>query len=305
MLNASSGIHIVLDRRFSPPGTGLLIPKTEDGRVLFLLPWLGHTLVGTTDNPAKIEANPKPSEEDIQYILRHIQEYFDVPVSRQDVLSAWSGLRPLVSNPKASDTAGLSRDHIVHVSDSGLLTVTGGKWTTYRKMALDAVEHAIKVGNLQPLGPSRTEVVPLLGAVGYTEALPEALQSQYGLAEDVARHLAKAYGARAKDVSELARQGFGKRLAERHPHLEAEVVYAVRHEMGAAVTDVLARRTRLAFLDIAAARHALPRVLEIMGDELGWDPARRREESQKFEEYLADLGDFAPKEEPVPVARAV
>jgi len=305
MLNASSGIHIVLDKRFSPPATGLLIPKTEDGRVLFLLPWLGHTLVGTTDNPAQIEANPKPSEEDIQYILRHIEQYFDVPVSRKDVLSAWSGLRPLVSNPKASDTAGLSRDHVVHVSDSGLLTVTGGKWTTYRKMAFDAVNHAIKVGALQPLGPSRTEVVPLMGAVGYTDDLPQILQSQYGLAEDVARHLAKAYGSRAKEVAELARQGLGQRLAETHPYLEAEVVYGIRHEMGVAVTDVLARRTRLAFLDIASARRALPRVLEIMGDELGWDPARRREEGQKFEEYLSDLPDFALPEEPAPVARAV
>lgn len=304
MLSASSGIHIVLDKRFSPPATGLLIPKTEDGRVLFLLPWLGHTLVGTTDNPAKIESNPKPTEEDIQYILRHIEQYFDVPVSRQDVLSAWSGLRPLVSNPKASDTAGLSRDHIVHVSDSGLLTVTGGKWTTYRKMALDAVDHAVKVGKLSPLGPSRSEVVPLMGAVGYSEDLPKRLQKEFGLAEDVAQHLAKAYGALAREVATLAREGYGQRLADAHPYLEAEVLYGIRHEMGYTVTDVLARRTRLAFLDIGSARRALPRVLEIMGDELGWDPARRREEEQKFEDYLSDLPDFAKPQENGAEARA-
>ncbi|KAB2841947.1 FAD-dependent oxidoreductase, partial [bacterium] len=304
MLSASSGIHIVLDKRFSPPATGLLIPKTEDGRVLFLLPWLGHTLVGTTDNPAKIESNLKPTEEDIQYILRHIEQYFDVPVSRQDVLSAWSGLRPLVSNPKASDTAGLSRDHIVHVSDSGLLTVTGGKWTTYRKMALDAVDHAVKVGKLSPLGPSRSEVVPLMGAVGYSEDLPKRLQKEFGLAEDVAQHLAKAYGALAREVATLAREGYGQRLADAHPYLEAEVLYGIRHEMGYTVTDVLARRTRLAFLDIGSARRALPRVLEIMGDELGWDPARRREEEQKFEDYLSDLPDFAKPQENGAEARA-
>lgn len=304
MLSASSGIHIVLDKRFSPPATGLLIPKTEDGRVLFLLPWLGHTLVGTTDNPAKIESNPKPTDEDIEYILRHIQQYFDVPVSRQDVLSAWSGLRPLVSNPKASDTAGLSRDHIVHVSDSGLLTVTGGKWTTYRKMALDAVDHAIKVGHLAPLGPSRSEVVPLMGAVGFSEDLPERLQKEFGLPEDVARHLAKAYGALAREVATLAREGYGQRLAEAHPYLEAEVLYGIRREMGYTVTDVLARRTRLAFLDIGSARRALPRVLEIMGDELGWDPARRREEEQRFEDYLSDLPDFAKPQENGAEARA-
>lgn len=304
MLSASSGIHIVLDKRFSPPATGLLIPKTEDGRVLFLLPWLGHTLVGTTDNPAQIESNPKPTEDDIQYILRHVAEYFDMPVSRQDVLSAWSGLRPLVSNPKASDTAGLSRDHIVHVSDSGLLTVTGGKWTTYRKMALDAVDHAVKVGHLAPLGPSRSDEVPLIGAKDYSEDLPKRLQNEFGLEQDVCHHLAKAYGGRARDVAHIAKEGFGNRLAQSHPYLEAEVLYAIRNEMGYTVTDVLARRTRLAFLDIGSARRALPRVLEIMGHELGWDPARRREESQKFEEYLSDLPDFAKPEEGAHEAQA-
>ncbi|HKY62427.1 MAG TPA: FAD-dependent oxidoreductase [bacterium] len=295
MLTASSGIHIVLDKRFSPPGTGLLIPKTEDGRVLFLLPWLGHTLVGTTDNPAKIETNPKPSEDDIQYILRHLEMYFDIPVSRSDVLSAWSGLRPLVSNPKAADTAKLSRDHVIQISGSGLLTITGGKWTTYRKMALDAVDHAIKVGQLKPLGPSRSEVVPLNGAEGYSKDLPERLVRRFALEPEVAEHLAKAYGGRAEAVALLARDGLGQRLAPNHPHIEAEVLYGVRHELGASAVDVLARRTRLAFLDIAASRHALPRVLAILGDELGWDPERREAEALKFEEYLTDLPDFAPQ----------
>src|SRR5690606_24529598 len=130
MLKTSAGVHVVLPARFSPPDTGLLIPRTEDGRVLFLLPWLGHTLVGTTDNPAPVEADPVASDADVEYILRHVRRYFDLPVEAADVLSAWSGLRPLVE-PEAGGgegkaTARLSRDHVIATSGSGLVTVTGG-----------------------------------------------------------------------------------------------------------------------------------------------------------------------------------
>lgn len=296
LLRASSGIHIVLDKRFSPPATGLLIPQTEDGRVLFLLPWLGFTLVGTTDNPAEIEANPKPSEEDIQYILRHIEKYFDIPVAREDVLSAWSGLRPLVSNPNAADTAKLSRDHIVNVSPSGLLTVTGGKWTTYRKMALDAVDHAIKVGNLKPQNPSQTENTPLVGSLGFSGQLAPQLMEQWGMDRDVANHLANAYGGKALAVAALAKEGYGQRLVPEHPYLEAEVIYVVQNELAVSVVDVLARRLRLAFLDIESARRALPRVLDLQGRLLAWTPQRLLQEKEKFENYLGQIPIHSIKE---------
>jgi glycerol-3-phosphate dehydrogenase len=302
MLRASSGIHIVLDQRFSPPATGLLIPETEDGRVLFLLPWLGHTLVGTTDNPAPIEANPKPSEEDIQYILRHLEKYFDVPISREDVLAAWSGLRPLVSNPKASDTAKLSRDHVINVSPSGLLTVTGGKWTTYRKMALDAVDQAIKLGGLNPKGPSATKTTRLVGAEGYSGKLAQQLVDQFHLENDVANHLAHSYGGNALAIARLIQEGYSQRLAPHHPYLEAEVVYAVQDELANSVVDVLARRTRLAFLDIDAARSALPRVLQLQGSLLNWSVERCRDEEKKFLGYLADISLSAVKDPPQRIA---
>jgi glycerol-3-phosphate dehydrogenase len=298
ILKASSGIHIVLDKRFSPPTTGLLIPKTEDGRVLFLLPWLGHTLVGTTDNPAQVQENPKPAEEDIQYILRHLKKYFDVPVTRQDVLSSWSGLRPLVADPKAADTAKLSRDHVIHVGPAGLMSITGGKWTTYRKMAQDAVDHAIELGQLPAEGPSQTEKTPIRGAQGFSENLPKQLETDYGLDPDVARHLAHSYGGHASEIAQLAGEGFGARLAEAHPYLEAEVVYAIRNEMALSPIDVLARRIRLTFLDAATARKALPRVLTILGTELGWDEAQRNLEERKFFNYLdhIPLAKTAPTE---------
>ncbi len=267
MLKTSSGIHVVLPASFSPPGTGLLIPKTEDGRVLFLLPWLGHTLVGTTDNPAPVEADPVASEEDVEYVLRHVRRYFDMPVERSDVLSVWSGLRPLVEDGEAAGTARLSRDHVIVTSDSGLVTVTGGKWTTYRSMAEDAVDVAVEVGALAPERGSATMDLPLVGATGYTEDGPERLAAEFGLPDDVARHLDRAYGDRAAAVARLAAAGLGERLAPGHPYLEAEVVHARDHELACTADDVLARRLRLSFLDAAAAEAARPRVEELLAAE--------------------------------------
>ncbi|MBF0493038.1 MAG: FAD-dependent oxidoreductase [Deltaproteobacteria bacterium] len=286
ILKASSGVHIILDKKFSPPDTGLLIPKTEDGRVLFLLPWLGHTLAGTTDNPAKIVDDPKASEEDIRYILRHLELYYEQPIARKEVLSAWCGLRPLVSNPKAVDTARLSRDHIIQISKSGLLTITGGKWTTYRKMALDAVNQAVKLGKLKEAGASKTETTRLVGGRFYKNSLRQELAEQYGFTDTVAHHLSLAYGGRAADVAILAKMGHETLLATNHPYLEAEVLYALKNEMAQCALDVLARRTRLAFLDHQATLIALPRVIELMAKELSWSEARQDEERKNVLEYL-------------------
>ncbi len=286
MLSASSGAHIVLDHRFSPPGTGLLIPQTEDGRVLFLLPWLGHTLVGTTDNPAAIEEHPRATEEEIAYILRHVHKYFSVPVERSDVLASWSGLRPLVSNPNAADTAKLSRDHVINVSDGELLTIAGGKWTTYRKMALDVVDEAVRLGDLEPACPSATETTLLMGGADYSAQGAGALQERFGLAADVASYLNRSYGGHAPEVAAIAAQGPGDRLAQGHANLGAEAVYAARHEYARSTVDVLWRRTRLAFLDAEAARSAIPRVSELLAAELGWSAERAREDLEAAEAYL-------------------
>ncbi len=278
MLTVSSGAHIVLPARFSPSDTGLLIPQTEDGRVLFLLPWLGKTLVGTTDNPAELVRHPKSSEEEVDYLLRHVKEYVSVSVSAEDVLASWSGLRPLVSDPAAADTAKLSRDHVINVSPSGLLTIAGGKWTTYRKMALDTVDEAVRLGDFVGAGPSCTETLPLHGADYFSPDIAGELQEHHGLDLDVAHHLSRAYGDQAPKVAGLAADGFGARLAEGHPFLEAEVVYAARREGARTGTDVLARRTRLGILDRDAAVTAAPRVSELLSEELGWSEEQKGED---------------------------
>jgi len=286
MLTASSGIHVVLDAQFSPPETGLLIPETEDGRVLFLLPWLGHTLVGTTDNPADIESHPKAAEDDIAYVLRHVQKYFRLPVDRSNVLASWSGLRPLVSDPQAADTAGLSRDHVLNISPSELMTIAGGKWTTYRKMALDVVDKAVEIAGFE-VGASHTESLPLVGAADYQPTGAGELQETFGFAPDIASHLHRSYGDRARLVAEVALgRGGPVRLSDAHPILEAEVIYAAQHELACTSIDVLARRTRLAFLDQQAAIDAIPRVNALLGEAQAWDDETIRSDRADALAYL-------------------
>lgn len=275
MLKTSSGVHAVLPGRFSPPNTGLLIPKTEDGRVLFLLPWLGHTVIGTTDNPAEVEAEPRPAAEDVEYILRHVRQYFDLPVDVADVLSSWSGLRPLVeAHPEAgnhggpANTARLSRDHTIVTSESGLVTITGGKWTTYRKMAEDTVDTAVEVGRLEPRNDTLTADLPLVGAVGFEPDGYLSLMRRFALPEDVARHLHRAYGSLAYRVLEHGGKSRLERLVPGHPFIEAEVSYARDHEYACYADDVLARRLRLTFLDAAAADAARGRVEELLRHEV-------------------------------------
>lgn len=172
IVQASSGIHITLPNYYSPRKMGLLDPATSDGRVIFFLPWQGNTIAGTTDTPAKVESDPQAPEEEIRWLLEEVRRYLspDIKVRRGDVLSAWSGLRPLVRNPNAARTEGLVRNHMIHVSQSGLLTIAGGKWTTYRSMAEETVDKAVEVFKLQDRVKSGcvTESVRLVGSDGWS-----------------------------------------------------------------------------------------------------------------------------------------
>ena len=170
IVQASSGIHITLPNYYSPRNMGLLDPSTSDGRVIFFLPWQGNTIAGTTDTAATVEREPLAQEEEIRWVLEEVRRYLapDIKVRRGDVLSAWSGLRPLVRNPNAASTEGLVRNHMIHVSDSGLLTIAGGKWTTYRAMAQETVDEAVKVFSLKARSGCITEEVKLVGSDGWS-----------------------------------------------------------------------------------------------------------------------------------------
>ena len=315
----SSGVHVILPGYYSPANMGLIDPSTSDGRVIFFLPWQGNTIAGTTDAPTDITQNPIAGEEEINWILSEIRGYLapDINVRRSDVLAAWSGIRPLVRDPKARNTESLVRNHLVTVSDSGLLTCAGGKWTTYRQMAEESVDEAIKLHNLHP-GPAtgvppisgtemiddaatldgscQTHQVRLIGAHGYSKTLFINLIQHFGLETDVARHLTESYGDRAWTVAALSTPTHarfpvrGRRISALYPFIDGEVRYAVRHEYAQTAVDVLARRTRLAFLNAQAALDALPTVIDLMAEELGWDKKRREVEWRASVLFLASMG---------------
>lgn len=169
IVQASAGVHVTFPNYYSPRNMGLLDPATSDGRVIFFLPWQGNTIAGTTDSPAPVRRDPRPQEEDVQWILEEVKRYLspDIQVRRGDVLSAWSGLRPLVSNPNSSSTQALVRNHLIHVSPSNLVTIAGGKWTTYRAMAEDTVDEAINLFGFTHAGPCRTKELRLVGSEGW------------------------------------------------------------------------------------------------------------------------------------------
>ncbi|KAF8703045.1 hypothetical protein AX14_014250 [Amanita brunnescens Koide BX004] len=302
IVQASSGIHITLPNYYSPRRMGLLDPATSDGRIIFFLPWEGNTIAGTTDSRARVERDPRASEDDIRWVLEEVRRYLspDIRVRRGDVLSAWSGLRPLVKNVDADGkgTQGLVRSHMVTVSKSGLVTVAGGKWTTYRKMAEEGVDEAVRVFGLEGKVKSGcvTESLRLVGSDGWSRNMFIGLIQRYGLDTDVAKHLSRNYGDRAWTVCELAeRTGVawpihGKRLAASYPFIEAEIRYAVRHEYAQTAIDVLARRTRLAFLNTQTALRALPQVVDIMSDELRWTRAERQRQVRAAVAYFETMG---------------
>jgi len=256
LLAPSQGVHLVVDRAFLPSRSAILVPKTRDGRVLFAVPWLGKTLLGTTDTPrADLPLEPEPFREEIEFILGESARILARPPTRADVRSVWVGMRPLVKPPNEDpgDTKALSREHAVLVERSGLVTVTGGKWTTYRAMAEDVLAHCM-AGGLLPSRPAGVTVaLPLVGA-------PQT--STHALSEAPGLHL---YGTEAGVVQSLP--GAERELA---PGLsEAMVRFAARHEYARSVEDVLARRSRLLFLDARLAAEVAPRVAALLEEELG------------------------------------
>lgn len=257
IISPSQGIHITLDRSFLPGDTAVLVPHTDDGRVLFAIPWRNHTLVGTTDTPIQqVELEPRALPEEIEFLLTHTARYLTKDPTESDVLSVFTGIRPLVAVQGESKTASLSRDHTLHISGSGLVTITGGKWTTYRKMAEDTVDQAAVVAELEPVPCITRE----LHIHGYTR-------------EDNPSSNLAVYGSDANRVAALCAQNaeWGALL---HPELDVqagEVVWAVREEAARTVEDFLGRRSRALFLNAHAAVEMAPKVASLMATELGRD----------------------------------
>jgi glycerol-3-phosphate dehydrogenase len=269
MLAVSQGTHLVLPRDFLPGAAAAMIPKTADGRVLFAIPWHGATMIGTTDEPVERASDePRAMQSEKQFLLDHIARYFDRRPKPEEILSMWSGLRPLVRRNGAK-TSQLSRDHTILVSPSGLITVTGGKWTTYRRMGQDAIDRACIVAGL-PKAPSKTLEMKLHG---WTDA-PAANASEWE----------RVYGSDLPALDAISQQdpSLDALLHPRLPFRKREVVWAARKEMARTVEDVLARRTRALFLDARAAIEAASEAASLLAVELGKSDAWRDEQVRAF-----------------------
>ncbi|MBF2055883.1 MAG: FAD-dependent oxidoreductase [Cyanobacterium sp. T60_A2020_053] len=265
ILKVSSGVHIVADKSFAPGRGALLIPKTDDGRVIFIVPWRGFTLIGTTDEEAKVTDSPVATEGEIQYLLKYANQYLSKPLSREDVLSAWCGLRPLVSpTHQANSTAKISRDHTIISSPSGLITITGGKWTTFRKMAKDAVNQVIKQLPQKDNFATDVEMLPVAGGENFDFATLDSQLQEVIEAPDIRHHLINYYGGRAPVILDIIKECGLERLTLQYPFITAEVVYVCRYEMAQKSEDVLSRRFRLTFLDSQVAEEVREKVEQII-----------------------------------------
>jgi glycerol-3-phosphate dehydrogenase len=273
MIAPSQGAHIILDRSFLPGPDAILVPHTKDGRVMFALPWHNHTLVGTTDTPIETASlEPVALDQEVEFMLETAALYLARKPTKADILSVWAGIRPLVKAGDGKNTAALSRDHTVHIDQSGLLSIAGGKWTTYRNMAEDAVDQAATLADL----PDKPCVTKNLNIHGF-HPNPDKLGTLgfYGTDAQLIRDLV------AKDIT------LGKALDSDLPYIAAEVIWAAREELALTVEDVLARRTRALFLNAKAAIRMAPTVAALLAQELGKDKAWQVDQVEKFNKVAA------------------
>ena len=276
LVKASQGVHLVVNKSFLKTEKAIMIPRTADGRVLFAVPWQDHIILGTTDTPlANYSLEPAPLREEIDFILQTVAKYLVKAPSRKDVLSVYAGLRPLAATENNSKrTKEISRSHKIFISNSGLITITGGKWTTYRKMAEDTVNRIIEVAGLKPIQCITADIK----IHGFPDNQIDADFSIYG---DDKKHIA----AIIISDPELA-----KKLHQNMPYIQAEVIWAVRNEMARTVEDVLARRLRVLFLNAMVAIEMAPKVASLMARELnlkiGWEEEQIKLFTELAKRYL-------------------
>lgn len=273
LITLSQGAHLVLDRSFLPGNCAVMVPHTDDGRVFFAIPWYDRVIVGTTDTPiGSVLPEPIPLPDEIDFLLAHAGRYLERQPTRSDVLSSFAGLRPLAGGKRGQNTAQLSREYLLSVSASGLVSITGGKWTTYRSMAVAAVDAAAKQGALD-FRPSATDSLRLHGWEAQT--LPAGPFFMYG--SD--RLLLDRLAGEQTSWNEL--------LHPRLPYTVGEIIWAVRFEWARSVEDVLARRTRSLYLDAGACREIAPLVASLMAAELGRDQAWQSQQLKNFDAVAA------------------
>jgi len=294
-MRPSKGSHILLPLNVFPTEDALLIPKTEDGRVLFAVPWGGRLLVGTTDEEVSPDAELVVTKQDVEYMLRHLNQYLARPVTPSDIVAGFAGARPLVGSEDSGDTKKLARDDVIEVDPaSGLISIMGGKWTTHRAMAEDTI-HVVQKALGLPQTESLTRNHILHGGEGYTDDYWKKLCRAHPISEGTARHLAAKFGTASENILELTAEdpALIQPILAGGRAIRAEVVYAVRYEMAATIEDVLARRVGMQFYSWTDCIDAAPIVGSLMMKELQWSTAFTRDAITGYAEKIEHLLDSA------------
>jgi glycerol-3-phosphate dehydrogenase len=280
-IRPSKGVHIILPYNVLNSDSALLIPKTPDGRVVFALPFEGEMMVGTTDDDYQnLDEEPIVNEKEIDFILETLEPYMAKKVEKHQIKSGFGGLRPLIVADERANTKSLVRDHEVEIDEkTQLISLLGGKWTTYRLMAKDTIDETEKILMAHPdfvgrgsVSNCKTDNHILIGGDNYDPNEYKELSKKYNLSEEITQHLTNKYGNRAEQVVALIKNNaaLGERLTPQYPHIKAEVVYTAQNEMACTVRDFMARRTRLEIMDWQTASKVTPVVARLMGETLGW-----------------------------------
>ncbi|MCZ8155080.1 MAG: glycerol-3-phosphate dehydrogenase/oxidase [Leptospira sp.] len=288
VLSPSQGIHLVFSKEKIPCKTAMIIPKTADGRVVFIIPWEGKVLMGTTDTPVQsIDDEPLPLGNEVDFLLKTGNDYLDAKLTKDDIESVFSGLRPLISLEGNKNTKAISREEAILVSDSGLVTMSGGKWSTYRKMGEDLTNRLIEESNLPDRSECMTYNYAFPGALGYTKDLFRKLQSVYGFTDSTALRLADTFGGEAETI--LGKKP--KEIKKGTGYFEEEVIHFVKKEFALSVCDVLARRFRTLFQDLDLASSLAEPVSKILAKELGWTETQKKASLKEFTTLVKSLKD--------------
>ncbi|TGM48404.1 glycerol-3-phosphate dehydrogenase/oxidase [Leptospira biflexa] len=286
VLAPSQGIHLVFDKEKLPCRTAMIIPKTADGRVVFVIPWEGKVLLGTTDTPIqKIDDEPLPLQSEVEFLLKTGNEYLDTKLTKADIESVFSGLRPLISTGDKKDTKSISREEAILVSDSGLVTMSGGKWSTFRKMAEDLTDKLISVGNLTSKMKCFTASFAFPGADGYSKHLVAKIQTMYDLPYETAVRLSDAYGGEVPLI--LGKKP--KEIKKGSGYFAEEIKHFVKKEFALSLSDVMARRWRILFLDLNLAESLAMQTNNILAKELGWKETEKKSSLNELLKHIKDL----------------
>lgn len=286
-LRPSKGVHIMLPHEVLRSQDAMLIPKTKDGRVIFVIPFEGEVMVGTTDDEYRdLEKEPILVEQEIDFLLDTLRPYLAKVPAKSAIKSGFGGLRPLIASSGSKATKKLVRDHEVEYDEkSNLLSLLGGKWTTYRLMAKDTIDEACKLLNNET--ECRTEQHYLIGGENYTFEEWKNIQEKYKLDEDICQHLVKKYGTKANNVLENSNQT--DRIHQNYPFIKAEIIYTIREEMVGSLRDFFARRTRMELMDWQATFSSVDTVAEIMAIELAWSETQKQVNITEYKKLLKNF----------------